>query len=1469
MNDMKPTHIIALVMVCISLLICAASADIISVGNGQVSTIGDSTSVNLVYDSAPAGLSGYSINVNVSDPTVAIISGVSFPGWATIKDNTTLPSSSCNLKASDLNEQVQAGATSIPLANLTIKGLKAGSTTIAATVVRMNDDNDARLTPTVQPGTFTVHVPPVQTWTVIADHTNATLQRLAFVPESAIVQAKSTLHIAYGHTSHGSQITDGMTGLTAFAGAPNGGSSYQWNNGGSGGALDLRDTPFTGADDLGNPDYTAWATATRNYLNSHPDINVVMWSWCGQADTTADNINTYLSLMSQLEQDYPGVKFVYMTGHLVGTGVNGNLNQRNEQIRTYCREHNKILFDFADIESYDPDGLVNYMALNADDACNYNGGNWATAWQNNHTQGVDWYQCSAAHTQPLNGNMKAYAAWWMWARLGGWDGSTTVPDNPMPSLSSISPNNATAGGAAFTLTVDGSNFVRGSIVRWAGAGRTTVYQSPTRLTASIPASDIASQGTAQVAVFNPTPGGGLSSGAPFTISGTTQQKGNISVTSTPGGATISLDGAGTGNSTPSLLTGINPGSHTVSVSLAGYVSQNATVNVVAGSTVNSDFQLVPVTGHTVPVMTGQVEGSVIALQWDVINDADLSGYKVVISKNNSHPKYPEDGYMYWITDRNQNHANVDNVTRYNGGDFGGYLSPGQKYYFSITALYNDNAKIPGNVIELVFPSGSTGQYGSLGVTSNPSNATVSIDGNDTGQSTPVTFTNVPAGNHSVSVSLSGYVPASKTVMIIAGATSHADFSLTAATMQAGLAIHKTVSDSAITVGENVTWTVSVVNTGPDPATDVVIDDRYSDIPGIVINAVNPPTTGILSGDEWQIPRLEKDQGAEFSVTTSFMTAGNKINSASITGSSTSDPDLSDNNASASVTVEDHQILPPVAGFDAAPTAGNAPLTVRFNDTSTGDGINSWAWDFNNDGVIDSTARNPDFTYVTTGNYSVSLTVANAGGNNTRLMGNLISVTGVQPGSVVARITPASSVILPGNSQQFQILLNSVPTGLSGGKLSVTLTNPAAGTITNVTPPTWAPLNATSAIPASSAWIEFVDIGQNVQPGATDVPVGTFTIQGINPGESGISITVLALDSDSGDALASDVIDGTFTVPSAVHADFTGAPTAGNAPLTVQFNDTSTGDGINQWAWDFNNDGVVDSLTRDPVFTYASAGTYSVNLTVSNADSSDSNLKTGYIVVSEEVPAANFTASPESGTAPLLVQFNDTSTGTGITSWAWDFNNDGVVDSSTKDPVFTYASAGTYSVSLTVANGAGNNTELKTNYITVSEPASAPVANFTANITKGIIPFTVQFNDASTGTSLTSWAWDLNGDGLIDSNAKDPAYTYDKPGRFTVNLTVTNAVGSDTITKTNCIVGDRYVEAFPGYSVAPTDPDFDGLYEDINGNGRLDFDDVVAFYLNMQWVRDNSSVGILPFDFNHNGRIDYDDVVQLYLEVLHS
>jgi hypothetical protein len=255
---------------------------------------------------------------------------------------------------------------------------------------------------------------------LIINHSNTNLNS---IPTEAIIKARQNLHIAYGHTSHGSQLTDGMTALATFKG-----NNFAWNNGGTGGVLDLHDYAMSG--DLGSPDRTSWADRTRTYLSSNPDVNVIIWSWCGQvSDATETNISTYLSLMSSLETAYPSVKFVYMTGHLDGTGLTGNLHLRNEQIRNYCKTNKKILYDFADIECYNPDGIY-YGDKKPNDNCDYDSNgdgsldaNWATQWQNSHTQGVDWFNCSAAHSQALNGNQKAYAAWWLWARLGGWSGN--------------------------------------------------------------------------------------------------------------------------------------------------------------------------------------------------------------------------------------------------------------------------------------------------------------------------------------------------------------------------------------------------------------------------------------------------------------------------------------------------------------------------------------------------------------------------------------------------------------------------------------------------------------------------------------------------------------------------------------------------------------------------------------------------------------------------------------------------------------------------------------------------------------------------------------------------------------------------------------------------------------------------------------------------------------------------------------
>jgi hypothetical protein len=94
---------------------------------------------------------------------------------------------------------------------------------------------------------------------------------------------------------------------------------------------------------------------------------------------------------------------------------------------------------------------------------------------------------------------------------------TIQASNPAPTITTISPSTTVAGSGGFTLTITGTNFVNGSVVRWNGSDRTTGFVSSTVLTATIPASDVATAGTASVTVFNPAPGGGTSNTAPFTI----------------------------------------------------------------------------------------------------------------------------------------------------------------------------------------------------------------------------------------------------------------------------------------------------------------------------------------------------------------------------------------------------------------------------------------------------------------------------------------------------------------------------------------------------------------------------------------------------------------------------------------------------------------------------------------------------------------------------------------------------------------------------------------------------------------------------------------------------------------------------------------------------------------------------------------------------------------------------------------
>ena len=152
---------------------------------------------------------------------------------------------------------------------------------------------------------------------------------------------------------------------------------------------------------------------------------------------------------------------------------------------------------------------------------------------------------------------------------------------------------------------------------------------------------------------------------------------------------------------------------------------------------------------------------------------------------------------------------------------------------------------------------------------------------------------------------------------------------------------------------------------------------------------------------------------------------------------------------------------------------------------------------------------------------------------------------------------------------------------------------------------------------------------------------------------------------------------------------------------------------------------------------------------------------------------------------------------------------------------------------------------------------APEANFRSNVTQGYAPLSVQFTDLS--KNAIGWTWKF-GDGATSSE-QNPMHTYSTAGNYTVNLTVTNAYGTSTKLSTINVSTQSVLPVFPGYTNPPTDLDKDGLYEDINGNGMLDFDDVVAYYDNMEWIEEK--VPIESFDYNKNRLIDFDDVVKLY------
>ncbi|MCF8371808.1 MAG: PKD domain-containing protein [Bacteroidales bacterium] len=236
----------------------------------------------------------------------------------------------------------------------------------------------------------------------------------------------------------------------------------------------------------------------------------------------------------------------------------------------------------------------------------------------------------------------------------------------------------------------------------------------------------------------------------------------------------------------------------------------------------------------------------------------------------------------------------------------------------------------------------------------------------------------------------------------------------------------------------------------------------------------------------------------------------------------------------------------------------------------------------------------------------------------------------------------------------------------------------------------------------------------------------------------------------------------------IHANFIASDTIINPNTTVQFTDLSTGI-VTNWFWDFG-DGNTNT-GQNPIHTYTANGIYTVSLTVSNSQQSDSLIFTDYIIV-YDVIQADFAASDTVILLGNSIQFSDLSAGS-PSSWFWDFG-DGTTGT-IPDPIHIYQYSGIFDVMLIVSDTVISDTLLLQNYISVCEPITA---NFSASDTFILTGNMVQFTNLSTGNP-PNLQWDF-GDGFF-SNAQNPIHFYQSQGNYSVSLITSNSLFTDTLT----------------------------------------------------------------------------------------
>jgi hypothetical protein len=187
---------------------------------------------------------------------------------------------------------------------------------------------------------------------------------------------------------------------------------------------------------------------------------------------------------------------------------------------------------------------------------------------------------------------------------------TALTTNPVPVITSISPNNATAGSSNFTLTVNGTDFVSNATVNFNGVAKTTTFVSATQLTAAISSTDIAAAGTIPVTVTNPAPGGGTSNSVNFTVNAAVTPTVSVSGTLTAFSTTVGTPSAPqsyqvSGTALTDDITVTAPTGFQVSLTAVSGYASGLTLNQTSGSVAQTTVYV-----RFNPSVSGSVSGNV-------------------------------------------------------------------------------------------------------------------------------------------------------------------------------------------------------------------------------------------------------------------------------------------------------------------------------------------------------------------------------------------------------------------------------------------------------------------------------------------------------------------------------------------------------------------------------------------------------------------------------------------------------------------------------------------------------------------------------------------------------------------------------------------------------------------------------------------------------------------------------------------